>query len=161
MCRHRGSFDAANAEISRTLAARRTPAQLLDDLAGFTLRPTGMGRYFPRGLLLGDHVTHELDILLALDRQPTISADALVSVLNTQVSLPNPFVPAFRNSRGLRISATDVDWTHGGRGPEVHGRAADLVSVLGNRPRALGRLRGDGVSVLADRVLSRLTRTAE
>ena len=160
MCRHRGSFDAANAEISRTLAARRTPAQLLDDLAEFTHRPTGMGRYFPRGLLLGDHVTHELDILYALNREPTIAADALVSVLNTQVSLPNPFVPAFRNSRGLRISATDVDWTHGDRGPEVHGRAADLVSVLGNRPRALGRLRGDGVSVLADRVLSRPTRTA-
>ena len=32
-----------------------------------------MGRYFPRRLLLGDHLTHELDILLALDREPTIS----------------------------------------------------------------------------------------
>jgi uncharacterized protein (TIGR03083 family) len=160
MYRHHGSFDGANAEMSRTLAARRTPAQLLDDFAGFINRPAGMGRYFPRNLLLGDHVTHELDILFALDREPAISADALIAVLNTQVSLPNPFVPAFRNSRGLRIRATDVDWAHGGRGPEVHGRAADLISVLGNRPRPLGRLSGEGVSVLAERVLSRPTRMA-
>jgi uncharacterized protein (TIGR03083 family) len=159
MCRHSGSFDRANAEISRTLAARHTPAELLDDFAGFIDRPAGMGRYFPRRLLLGDHVTHELDILFALDREPTTSPAALIAVLNTQVSLPNPFVPAFRNSRGFRIRATDVDWTHGRGGPEIAGRAADLVSVLGNRPRALGRLCGDGMSVLAGRVLSRPTRT--
>lgn len=160
MCRHRGSFDTANAEISRTLAARRTPAALLDDFAGFVRQPAGMGRYFPRRLLLGDHVTHELDILLALGRRPAISPGALRAVLNAQVSLPNPFVPAHRNSRGLRIHATDVGWTHGGRGPEVRGAAADLISVLGNRPSALGRLHGDGVSVLAERVLSRPTRRA-
>jgi uncharacterized protein (TIGR03083 family) len=160
MWRHRGSFDDANAEMSRTLAARRSPAALLDDFAGFVHRPTGMGRYFPGRLLLGDHVTHELDILLALDRAPTISPEALIAVLNTQVSLPNPFVPAYRNSRGLQIHAADVGWTHGARGPEVHGSAADLVSVLGNRPNALHRLRGDGVSVLAERVVSRPTRRA-
>lgn len=160
MYRHR-SFDGANAELSRTVAARRTPAQLLDDFVGFTHRPAGMGRYFPRALLLGDHVTHELDILFALEREPTISPDALIAVLNTQVSLPNPFVPAFRNSRGLRICATDVEWEHGQRGPAVHGRAADLVSVLGHRPRALGRLHGDGVPVLSERVLSRQSRRAE
>lgn len=159
MYRHR-SFDGANAELSRALAARRTPSQLLDDFVGFTHRPAGTGRYFPPALLLGDHVTHELDILFALEREPTISPDALIAVLNTQVSLPNPFVPAFRNGRGLRICATDVDWAHGQRGPAVHGRAADLVSVLGHRPRALGRLHGDGVPVLAGRVLSRQSRTA-
>jgi uncharacterized protein (TIGR03083 family) len=160
MCRHRGSFDDANAAMARTLAARRTPAALLDDFAGFVHRPAGMGRYFPRRLLLGDHLTHELDIMLALDREPTISPEALIAVLNAQVSLPNPFVPAYRNSRGLRIHATDVGWAHGQRGPDVHGTAADLVSVLGNRPRALSRLGGEGVSVLAERVLSRATRTA-
>jgi uncharacterized protein (TIGR03083 family) len=159
MYHHHGSFDSANAEMSRALAARRTAAELLDDFAGLIRRPAGMGRYFPRRLLLGDHVTHELDILFALDREATTSPEVLTAVLNTQVSLPNPFVPAYRNSRGLRIRATDVDWTHGRRGPEVHGRAADLLSVLGNRPRALGRLRGDGVSVL-DQRLSHPTRTA-
>ena len=84
----------------------------------------------------------------------------LVAVLNTQVALPNPFVPAFRNSRGLRLRATDVDWAHGAEGPLVEGRAAELVSVLGNRPRMLPALRGDGVELLASRVSPRRTRRA-
>ena len=113
---------------------------------------------FRRGLLLGDHVTHELDIVFALGREPAIGADALVAVLNTQVAMPNPFVPAFRNARGLRLRATDAEWSHGERGPVVEGRAADLVSVLGNRPKMLPRLGGDGVAVLEAR-LSLPTRT--
>jgi uncharacterized protein (TIGR03083 family) len=160
---HRWSFDAANTDMARKLASMRGPAELLDDLARLADHPQGMGRYFPRTMFLGDHVTHELDICFALDRAPTIPSDALVAVLNAQVRLPNPFVPAFRNSRGLRLIATDADWTHGHTGPEVIGRAAELVSVLGNRPRALARLDGDGVAVLAGRVLdaSRPTRTAD
>jgi uncharacterized protein (TIGR03083 family) len=160
MWRQRGSFDAANAEVSRALAAQRTPGELLDDFARLVEHPTGMGRYFPRALLLGDHVTHELDVLHALEREPSVAEEALIAVLDAQVSLPNPFVPAYRNSRGLRIRATDVGWAHGRRGPEVHGRAADLISVLGDRPRALERLSGEGTSVLSARVLSRPSRTA-
>jgi uncharacterized protein (TIGR03083 family) len=160
MWRQRGSFDAANAELSRALAARRTPDELLDDFARLVERPSGMGRYFPRTLLLGDHVTHELDVVHALEREPSIAEDALIAVLEAQVSLPNPFVPAYRNSRGLRLHATDVCWTHGRRGPEVRGRAADLISVLGHRPRALQHLDGDGASVLTARLLSRPSRTA-
>jgi hypothetical protein len=99
-------------------------------------------------------------MLFALDREPAVCADALVAVLNTQVSVPNPFVPAFRNSRGLRLIATDADWSHGERGPIVRGLAAELVSVLGNRPAMLTRLEGDGVEVLASRVSRHLIRRA-
>ena len=160
MARHRGSFDDANTDLARGLATIRRPADLLDDFARLVDRPHGMGRYFPRSLLLGDHVTHELDIVFALDRDPGVPGEALAAVLNTQVSLPNPFVPAYRNSRGLRLTATDAEWTHGMDGPQISGRAADLVSVLGNRPSALARLNGDGVTVLSSRVLSRRSRTA-
>ena len=160
MLRHSGSFDRANAALARALAATRNPAELLDDFERLTRRPRGLGRYFPPRLLLGDHITHELDMLFALGREPAIPADALVAVLNTQVSVPNPFVPAYRNSRGLRLIATDADWTHGERGPIVRGRAADLVSVLGNRPAMLARLGGDGVDVLASSVSRHLIRRA-
>ena len=159
MVGHRGSFDSANAEMARTLAAVRSPAELLDDYERLSHQPRGMGRYFPSRLFLGDHVTHELDMVFALDREPEIEPDVLVAVLNTQVAVPNPFVPAFRNSRGLRLRATDAAWSHGERGPLVEGRAAELVSVLGNRPKALPRLVGDGVAVLESR-LSLPTRTA-
>jgi uncharacterized protein (TIGR03083 family) len=160
MTRRGGSFDDANTELARGLAAVRCPADLLDDFAHLVDHPRGMGRYFPKSLLLGDHVTHELDIVLALDREPGVSGAALAAVLNTQVSLPNPFVPAYRNSRGLRLTATDADWRHGTDGPRISGRAADLVSVLGNRPSALARMNGDGVAVLSSRVLSHRSRTA-
>ena len=158
--RHSGSFDRANATLARALAATHSPAELLDDFGRLMVRPRGLGRYFPRRLLLGDHITHELDMLFALGREPAIPADALVAVLNTQVSVPNPFVPAFRNSRGLRLIATDANWTHGARGPIVRGRAAELVSVLGNRPAVLTRLDGDGVDVLTSRVSRHLSRRA-
>ena len=158
MRRYSWSFDHANAAMARELASR-TPSELLDDFDRLTQRPQGLGRYFPPQLLLGDHITHELDMLFALGREPAIPADALVAVLNTQVSVPNPFVPAFCNSRGLRLVATDADWTHG-KGPVVRGPAAELVSVLGNRPAMLCRLDGDGVDPLASRVSRHLTRRA-
>ena len=155
---HRGSFDGANAAMARAVAASRAPADLLDDFEQLTQRPHGLGRYFPPRLLLGDHITHELDMVFALGREPAVPVDALVAVLNTQVRVPNPFVPAFRNSRELRLIATDVEWTHGDRGPLVRGRAADLVSVLGNRPARLARLDGDGVDLLASRLSRHLSR---
>lgn len=152
MLRHGGSFDNANTAMASALAASRSPAQLLDEFGWLVHRPRGLGRVFPARLLLGDHITHELDILFAIDREPLIPAEAVVAVLNTQVAAPNPFVPAFRNSRGLRLRATDVDWAHGTAGPPVEGRGVELVSVLGNRPRMLSRLRGTGVDLLACRL---------
>lgn len=158
MLRTRGSFDSANAQLASAFAASRSDAELVDGFARYSDGPRGIGRYFPRTLLLGDHVTHELDICFALDLEPTVAPAALVAVLNTQVHVPNPFVPAFRNSRGVRLVATDVGWVHGS-GPDVVGSAAAIVSVLGDRPKALSRLTGEGVAVLAGRV-SRPSRTA-
>lgn len=150
--RRRGSFDRANTALACRLAAVREPAELLDDMDRLRIHPRGLGKVFPKRLLIGDHITHELDMLYALGRTPDIAPDALIAVLKTQVSLPNPFVPAFRTSRGLRLVATDVDWVHGAEGPTVRGRAADLVSVLGNRPAVLSRLHGEGAPVLASRL---------
>ncbi|SEH70325.1 TIGR03083 family protein [Mycolicibacterium rutilum] len=160
LVRHQGSFDRANTALAKTLAQQAGPADLLDELSRLIDRPRGLGRIFPPQLLLGDHVTHELDILFPLGRPPGTRRDVLAAVLNTQVTVPNPFVPAFANSRRIRLRATDIAWTHGDAGPVVQGCAADLVSVLGNRPHALPRLTGDGVDVLAARVSPRPSRTA-
>jgi len=42
MNRRRWSFDAANAELARKLAAARSPAELVDDLARLADRPKGV-----------------------------------------------------------------------------------------------------------------------
>jgi uncharacterized protein (TIGR03083 family) len=152
MSRRRGSFDRANAALACALAADHSPTELLGEFARLVHHPRGLGRVFPPRLLLGDHITHELDILFAIGREPAIADDALIEVLNTQVAVPNPFVPAYRHSRGLRLRAVDVDWSHGHDGPVVEGRAAELVSVLGNRPRMVSALSGDGVDVLRSRI---------
>lgn len=159
MIRHR-NFDRANTATATARARGRSAESLLDDFRAVGAHPAGVGRYFPSRLLLGDHITHELDILFAVGREPDIPSQLLDAVLDTQVALPNPFVPAYRNAQGLQLRAVDTGWRHGTTGPTVEGTAAELISVLGNRSKALPRLRGPGADVLADRVLSRLSRTA-
>jgi uncharacterized protein (TIGR03083 family) len=149
----RGGFHAANTALARELAARRSPTQLLDDLKRLRGNWRGLGRLLPERLMLGDHVMHELDIVYALDRPSTVPADVLTAVLNTVVTVPNPFVPARRRARGLTLRATDTAWTRPGA-PHlvVSGTAADLASVLAGRPHALSRLSGAGVPLLAERL---------
>ena len=150
--RHRGSFDRTNSSMARTLAAQRGPHILIDDLAALTQRSRGVGRLFPRRLLLGDHVIHQLDITYALGADSAIPPTILAAVLDTEVKVPNPFVPAAARARGLTLIATDTKWSRLGDGPSVTGEAGHLASVLAGRPWALGRLTGDGVAVLASRL---------
>jgi uncharacterized protein (TIGR03083 family) len=154
--RDRGSFDRANARLARALAAQRDPAELMDEFSALAQAPRGLARIFPRRLLLGDHVIHQLDIAYGLGKDSTIGAEALFAVLDTQVRVPNPFVPAAARARGLTLRATDIGWVHGNKGPLkgplVTGTAADLASVLAGRPHALRRLRGDGLATLQSRL---------
>ncbi|WP_179472596.1 maleylpyruvate isomerase family mycothiol-dependent enzyme [Mycolicibacterium vinylchloridicum] len=149
--RNGGSFDRANCALARQLAARRTPGELGDDLIALIDAPRGIGRVFPPQLLLGDHVIHELDIALAVGRAPEVPDEALTAVLETQVRVPNPFIPARSRARGLALHADDTGWRHGA-GPRVTGAAAHLASVLAGRPRALEHLHGDGVAILTTRL---------
>jgi len=152
MLRHRGSFDAANTELARGLAGQRDPVELIDEFAALVHSPRGVGRVFPRRLLLGDHVIHELDITYALGKESAIPPSTVAAVLDTQVRVPNPFVPAAARARGLNLRATDTRWARPADGPTVEGQAAHLASALAGRPWALGRLRGDGVAALSSRI---------
>lgn len=48
---------------------------------------------------------------------------------------------------GVRLRATDTDWSHGS-GPEASGRAVDLLLTMTGRRAGLEQLTGDGVEVL-------------
>ena len=151
MASHGGSFDRANCALARGLAEHRTPAELIDDLVVLIDAPRGIGRVFPPRLLVGDHVIHELDIALTIGQVPEIPADAMTAVLETQVRVPNPFIPARARARGLALHAQDTGWRHG-TGPRVTGSAAHLLSVLAGRPAALEHLDGEGVATLRARL---------
>ncbi len=51
---------------------------------------------------------------------------------------------------GLRLQATDADWSHGD-GAEVSGPMLSLVMAMTGRQRALEDLSGDGVTILRSR----------
>jgi uncharacterized protein (TIGR03083 family) len=152
MARHRGSFDRTNTKLAADLARRHRPTELIDEFVALADQPRGIGRVFPRRLLLGDHIIHEFDIVFALGGQPGVADSTLIAVLNTQVRVPNPFVPAAARARGLSLRATDVDWAYGTGEHRVTGGAAQLASVLAGRPWALDRLNGNGVAALRARL---------
>ena len=51
---------------------------------------------------------------------------------------------------GLRLTATDMDWSHG-NGPEVTGPAEALVMMMAGRLVALDDLSGEGKAALVAR----------
>jgi uncharacterized protein (TIGR03083 family) len=63
---------------------------------------------------------------------------------------------AFPRTRGVRLVATDLDWSVG-RGAEIHGKGVDLALLLANRRQVLMSLAGEGKELLA-RPEARITR---
>ena len=157
MATRRMNFNRANTSVAQRLAHRHSAAELVDSFEVLVDDPRGIGRLLPPTLLLGDHVMHHLDIALALGKRAEIPDETVDAVLDTEVGLPNPFVPARRNASGLTLRATDTGWTSTGDGRGVvEGEAAHLASALAGRPYALEFLSGDGVSTLRARIAGRL-----
>ena len=51
---------------------------------------------------------------------------------------------------GLKLNATDADWTHGD-GPEVSGPMISLLMAMTGRKAAIDDLKGEGVETLRSR----------
>jgi chitodextrinase len=62
----------------------------------------------------------------------------------------NLLIGAKKRVAGLRLTATDADWTTGD-GPEVSGPVASLVMAMTGRSAALDDLGGEGVAKLRSR----------
>lgn len=112
-------------------------------------RPGGIARLLPTETLLVDWVTHYLDILVPLDIDAELPDERLAAALDIL-----PTVNTFKSkkrAKGLRLVATDIDWSSGA-GPEVHAPAAVLILSLGGRPQLASELEGDGADVLRGRL---------
>lgn len=113
------------------------------------LYPSGLTARLGGTIGFVDGTVHHQDIRRALDRPRTIPADRLARVLPL---IPgNPRLGAGRRIRGLRLRATDVDWTHG-QGAEVTGPGEALMMAMTGRPAALADLAGPGKDTLAQRL---------
>ncbi|MFC7406338.1 maleylpyruvate isomerase family mycothiol-dependent enzyme [Georgenia alba] len=143
----RGFGDRANAVGLRELAGH-TSTHLLALLRDH-LTPRGLTSFPDGRIALTDGLIHQQDIRRPLGRPRTVAPERLAVVLPQ--ALRAPLIPARQNADGLRLVATDVDWS-AGDGPEVRGPGeAILMAIAGRRP-ALGDLEGDGVPVLAARL---------
>jgi uncharacterized protein (TIGR03083 family) len=102
----------------------------------------------PKISVLTDVLVHSQDVYrpLGIARRPPESH--LLPVLDF---VSSTFVfSAKKRTAGLRLVATDLDWSRG-QGPEVTGPAEALVMAMAGRPAGLADLGGAGKATLASR----------
>jgi len=140
-------FDAMNAkgvqaEVGSTAA---------DTLSGFraqldrTTAPPG-----PLDAVVAEAVIHAGDIRKPLGIDRTSQPEAL-TLVGDFVIRGNLLLGGKRRSTGLKLTATDVEWTRGA-GPEVRGPLLSIILALTGRKAGLADLSGDGLAALAERV---------
>jgi uncharacterized protein (TIGR03083 family) len=119
------------------------------DLVARNQRPSGLPSGFKGGIALTDGTIHHQDIRRALGLPRTIPQHRLVPALT--FSLAAPTLPSRGNAKGLRLVATDLEWT-AGDGPEVTGPGEALMMAVAGRASALDDLSGDGLFTLRGRL---------
>jgi uncharacterized protein (TIGR03083 family) len=103
----------------------------------------------PAMAMLGEVVVHGTDIREPLGIVDNTSMDAKLACLDMFKGSNFP-VAAKKTIAGLRLRATDADWSYG-EGPEVAGPALALVMAMTTRP-LFASLSGAGVDTLRGRV---------
>jgi uncharacterized protein (TIGR03083 family) len=144
MFTHRWDVDRLNSDA---LAGHRllTPARLVE-LMRQGARPAGAGALYGGRVALIECLIHQQDIRRPLGLPRVVEPAALRAAL--RYARASPVIGAARRTRGLRLSATDLDWA-AGRGPQVRGTAeALLLAMTGRAAHVRAELAGDGVQLL-------------
>ena len=145
-----GRFHRLTDQEARRLGAR-PPAEIVADyrrLDGSRRHPLGTSVLDP----LLDVLVHTQDIAVPLGRRHAMPPVAARTAADRAWGLPSLFFPVRKLVKDLRLTATDVAWTHG-TGPTVEGpMEALLLLTTGRHGPALPRLTGDGVPHLTARL---------
>jgi uncharacterized protein (TIGR03083 family) len=144
----RSGFSLHRGNAKRLATATHTPAELIRLLREHQ-RPRGITGAFGGFIALVDGTVHHQDIRRALGKPREIPADRLRTTL--RLALRARPIHAAQRARGLRLVASDVDWTHG-EGPEVRGPGEALLMAMAGRGAAVAELTGPGVTTLAERI---------
>ncbi|EGD40272.1 hypothetical protein NBCG_05443 [Nocardioidaceae bacterium Broad-1] len=126
----------------------RTPDELVAYVRAHA-KPSGPTAVADARIGLTDGLIHHQDIRRALGRPRQVPTERLVPVLGFAMIAPP--LPAKRNGQGLRLVATDLDWSRGS-GEEVTGPGEALLMAVCGRADALPELTGPGLGTLAGRV---------
>ena len=146
--RGRGVFPNRMLDAMAKATARAEPAELTERLraaAGGRFRAPGA----PPAAALAELVVHGEDIRRPLGRPaPERAPESLVPLLALYRRVGVYFTRA--GSRGVRLVATDADWS-AGSGPEVRGPALALLLAMAGRTPAPGELTGEAAGTLPAR----------
>jgi uncharacterized protein (TIGR03083 family) len=130
MIRARGDFNRFMFEEARRAGARYCGEEIVAQYrryAGSRRRPLGTTVVDP----LLDVLIHTQDIVLPLGRSHEMPAEAAVVAADRIWSKSFPF-KARKRLGGLRLVATDIDWSVGA-GAEIEGPMAELLLLLSGR----------------------------
>jgi uncharacterized protein (TIGR03083 family) len=131
--------------VGVTEYATRSPEQLTE-LMRACIPPRGLTAGFGGMIALADGMIHQQDIRRPVGIPRVIPRQRLHAVLN--FALTAPAVRGAKRAGGVRLVATDLDWSHGS-GPEVRGAGEAILMAMAARPSALADLTGPGKATLA------------
>lgn len=149
MLASRGNFDRTNQKMTARRATRpiHELTAVLRSRADSRFAPPGMGPEAP----LTDLLVHGLDVRRPLEISRKIPTERIRACLDFLTARPRSgFTPAGRLT-GLRLEATDLDWS-AGDGLAVHGTGEDLLLAVSGRPTGAQGLSGEGADSLRDRL---------
>jgi uncharacterized protein (TIGR03083 family) len=146
LARGRFVLDRVNA-AGVTEYNRRSPDELLA-LVKAHLEPSGLTALFGGMVALVDGLIHQQDIRRSLGKPRDIPPDRLLATL--RCALYAPAVRGAWRARGVRLVATDLDWSFG-KGPEVHGPGEALLMTMAARRGVVAELSGPGQTLLSKR----------
>jgi len=154
MARHGFSMNRMIARSAVAWSARGRDAilQQLRDNARTGARPIGM----PPVAALADTVVHGLDVRRPLGLPGQVPSESVAPVADFSLGTPWPMNvvvggSARRRISGVRLVATDLDWTHGS-GPEVRASAETLLLLLYGRASRVDELAGPGAATVLARL---------
>ena len=145
----RGDINRMIGDAARHRSARYAPADLVAQLretADSPRRPLGTQEWDP----LVDVLVHAQDVARPVGRSPDMALDRVHPALDHVWS--SSFYGAAKRFAGLRLVATDADWSRGEGDREVRGPASGLLLLATGRRAGLERVTGSGVDDAAGRL---------
>ena len=139
----RGSFDKAEAMWGHEISAEHSPTELIALLR----RTAAVDHRVPLSSPLDpltDVLVHWQDIARPLGHRREMRPDRVRPALD-HVWASGFYGRADKVFTGLRMVATDADWTRGDGGPEVRGPIGDLLLLATGRRAGLDNLSGPGL----------------
>lgn len=127
---------------------RNSPAETLEAFRAVQNRSTGAPA--PLASRLVEIIVHGEDIRRPLGIRHNYPFPAIIAGIEYQLSTSDSVGGSQRRASGLKLMATDTDWSHG-YGAVVCGKAIDLLMAVTGRQLPFDALTGDGSHILRGR----------